>query len=137
MGTVIQVEARGAGWPVMPIVAGIFAAGGLVVSWLHLDRLPVTLCMFKSVTGLPCMSCGTTRAFGRLGALDPMGALAMNPLATLVVAALFAWALLDLLFWTRGRRLKLGLSRGQKGWLLVAAGLAVLVNWGYLIWAGR
>jgi uncharacterized protein DUF2752 len=137
MGTVIHVEERRAGWPVMPIVAAVFAAGGLIVSWLHLDRLPVTLCMFKSVTGLPCMSCGTTRALGRLGAFDPLGALAMNPLATLAVAALFAYALVDLLFWTRGRRLKLGLSRGQKLWILGLGFLAVFVNWAYLIWAGR
>ena len=135
MGSVLHVQPRRAGWPILPLVAGAFGAGGLLVAWLHLDRLPVTLCLFKATTGIPCMTCGTTRALGRLGAFDPLGAFVVNPLATAVFLGLAVYAAVDLILWTRGTRLELGLTRAQKAWLL-GLGLALLfLNWAYLIWA--
>jgi hypothetical protein len=52
----VRLVARGA----TPLGA-IFLACGLVaaaVGLLHLDRLPVTFCAFKAVTGIPCLGCG-------------------------------------------------------------------------------
>ncbi|MFN4284793.1 MAG: DUF2752 domain-containing protein [Lacibacter sp.] len=40
-----------------------------------------TLCLFKNTTGLPCPSCGTTRALTLLLQGNVIGALEMNPLA--------------------------------------------------------
>jgi hypothetical protein len=40
-------------------------------------------CPFRELTGLPCPACGTTRAALALARLDPAGAIALNPLATL------------------------------------------------------
>ena len=61
-------------------LGAIFLACGVVVAaavgLLHLDRLPITLCAFKAVTGVPCLGCGTTRAFARLFDLDVPGAVA-------------------------------------------------------------
>lgn len=134
-GRWVAVERREAGWPVLPLVAGLFAAGALLVAWLHLDRLPVTFCVFKMMTGLPCMTCGTTRALGRLAGADLAGALAVNPLATFVLLALVLYGAVDLALWSRGRRLRLSWPSRAKAALLVLGGAALLVNWAYLIWA--
>ena len=72
------------------------SSAALAVALLHLDRLPFALCVFRGLTGLPCPTCGSTRAVGRLAALDLAGALAMNPLTTLAAAGVVGWAVADL-----------------------------------------
>jgi hypothetical protein len=124
-----------------PPLGLIFGATGvlltLAVGLLHLDRLPIALCYLKAFTGLPCPTCGSTRALGRLFALDPRGALAMNPLATLVAVAVVFWAACDLVLLPR--RLALGVELAPRVGvaLRVAAVAAALLNWIYLLAVGR
>lgn len=106
------------------------------VGVLHLDRLPVAFCAFKAVTGLPCLTCGTTRAFARLFTLDLPGAMAMNPLAAAVALALVPWGVADLVLLARGRAVALEVSPGVAPVLRVAAVTLVAVNWAYLIVSG-
>ena len=119
----------------------IFLACGLiiaaVVGVLHLDRLPVTFCAFKAVTGLPCMSCGTTRAFARLYSLDLPGAVTMNPLSAAVALALVPWGIADLALLSKGRALVLEVSPKRAPFVRVTAVTLVFANWAYLIVAGR
>lgn len=104
---------------------------------LRLDRLPFAICAFKALTGLPCPTCGSTRAVARLARLDLAGAFEMNPLATAAAAGLLAWGLLDLLLLARGRALGLEMSPTAGRVLRVAAVAAIVANWAYLIAAGR
>ena len=119
----------------------IFLACAIVIAaavgLLHLDRLPLTLCAFKAVTGLPCLSCGTTRALARLFVLDLPGAVAMNPLATAVGIALVPWGIADLVLLRERRALALEVAPGAAPVLTVAAVALVAVNWAYLMVAGR
>jgi len=107
------------------------------VGVFHLDHLPVSFCAFKAVTGLPCMTCGTTRAFGRFFALDLRGALLMNPLAAAVALALVPWGLADLILFPRGRAVALEIAPGVAPFVRVAGVAALAANWAYLIVAGR
>jgi hypothetical protein len=126
-----------AGVPVGAILAACALAAIGTVAVLHLDRLPISLCVFKAVTGLPCMTCGTTRAFARLARLDLAGALAMNPLVTLATLTLMPWAVADLALLPRGRALSLELSPAAARVARIAAVAAVLANWAWLVAAGR
>jgi hypothetical protein len=95
----------------------------------------LSACPIKSHTGWPCPSCGATRAILELAGLDPLAALALNPLVVLAflgfvgggfVAAV--WALLD--------RPLPGLPT-QLPVAVRAAAVAVLVlNWLYLVTNG-
>jgi hypothetical protein len=122
-------------------LGAIFLACGVVIAaavgLLHLDHLSFTFCAFKAVTGLPCMSCGTTRALGRLFHLDLPGAVTMNPLSAAVALALVPWGLVDLVLLPRGRALVLEISRGLAPFVRVTAVALVFANWAYLIVAGR
>lgn len=131
------LRARPGAAPLGAILGACALVAITMVALLHLDRLPFTLCVFKAATGLPCMTCGTTRALARLARLDLAGALAMNPLATLGTLTLAPWAAADLLLLPRGRALSLELSPAAARMARIAAVASVLANWAWLIAAGR
>lgn len=133
----VSLRARAGALPFGLIFGSIGLAAGLAVRLLHLDRLGFSICVFKAVTGCPCLTCGTTRALGRLAAADLAGALSMNPLAATVGLTLLPWALADLALLPRGQALELTLSprAGRAArWVALAA---LLANWAFLIAAGR
>jgi len=123
--------------PLGAIFGGIGLLAAAAVSLLRLDRIPLTLCVFKGLTGLPCPTCGSTRALGRLFALDFAGALAMNPFTTLVAVLVAGWAVADLALLPRRRALGLEVPKRLGFALRVGALVLVLANWVYLIAAGR
>jgi hypothetical protein len=125
------------GPPLGLIFGAIGAVGTLAVGLLHLDRLPFALCYVKLMTRLPCPTCGSTRAAGRLFALDVPGALSMNPLATLAAFAIVLWAAADLALLPQRRALGLELSPRAGRALRFAIVVAVVANWAFLVAAGR
>jgi Protein of unknown function (DUF2752) len=133
----IAFSGRRGGVPLGAILGALAAVSVAAVGWLHLDRLPFTVCYFKALTGWACLSCGTTRALGRLFELDVAGALVQNPLATVGVLALAPWALADLVLLVRGRALTLELSPALARVARVPFVAAVLANWTYLLVVGR
>lgn len=106
---------------------GLAPIGGLLAG-----ALPA--CPFRTLIGLPCLSCGTTRAALALAALDPLAALRLNPLATLGWSSLIGGGLVA------GSLAVLGRPIAEPRWntslktrlTLVLVGLG---NWAYLIWA--
>jgi hypothetical protein len=134
----IRVSATPGAAPLGAIFAVIGVVGAAVVGLLGLDRLPLTFCVFKGLTGWPCPTCGSTRALSRLVVhLDPAGALAMNPFTTLVAVVIAAWAVADVLLLPRRRALRVGVSPKAAKWLRVLAFGAFVLNWVYLLIAGR
>ena len=124
--------------PPLGLVFGVIAAAAtLAVGLLHLDQLPFAFCYLKLTTGLPCPTCGSTRALGRLFALDLRGAFAMNPATTLAAAALALWAAADLALLPRRRALGVELAPRAGRALRVAVVAAFVLNWAYLLAAGR
>jgi hypothetical protein len=133
----VSVRGRPGAVPLGAILAGLGLCAIVAAGALHLDRLPLTLCTFKALTGWACLTCGTTRALARLFELDLAGALAMNPLATVGTLALVPWALADLVLLPRGSALDVTLSPALARVARVAAVALVLANWAYLLAAGR
>jgi len=134
---VIRLVARSSAPPLGAIFGGIGLLAAAAVGLLRLDRIPLTLCVFKGLTGLPCPTCGSTRALGRLFALDFAGALGMNPFTTLVAVLVAGWAVADLALLPRRRALGLEVPKRLGFALRVGALVLVLANWVYLIAAGR
>ncbi len=90
-------------------------------------------CLFRHLTGYPCMFCGMTRAFVLMAHGDVAGAWHMSPLGVplfLLLPVALGWGLAGLI---TGRRLLLRLP-----WRWAFAGLVVLVlaNWLYRLSAG-
>jgi hypothetical protein len=111
-----------------PLIAGAFAAARFV----PFQRFPIP-CPFRSLTGIPCPTCGGTRAMIAFAHLDFPTALAMNPLVAV-------FAVLALVYLVHSVRVLIT----RRPWrpeipkmFRPAAIAAVLVNWGYLIAVGR
>ena len=112
---------------------GVLAISSLLLTPFWLAVVPLLpACPFRALTGLPCLSCGTTHAAVALLGGDVVGALRANPLATAagisfvaggVIAPLWALASLPLprLATPTPRTLRLA---------LVAA---LILNWAWLI----
>lgn len=83
-------------------------------------------CPFRSVTGLPCPTCGATHAVVALSRLDWMGALAANPLATIGVVALLLGGLAAGIAALLGRPLREPRWSPRLRW---SALLLVIANW--------
>jgi hypothetical protein len=133
----VRLRARTGAPPLGAIFGAIGVAVAAAVWTLHLDRIPVTLCVFKGLTGLPCPTCGSTRALARLFGLDFAGALRMNPFTTLVAVVVAAWALADLALLPRRQALDVEVSPQVAFALRVGAFVLFLANWVYLVAAGR
>ncbi|HEY7725810.1 MAG TPA: DUF2752 domain-containing protein [Anaeromyxobacteraceae bacterium] len=113
------------------VFAGLFA-----LSWLAARFLPLLevgrACPFRAATGVPCATCGMTRAFVALAHGDVSRALAASPLGALLAAGAWAFAL------AAGLRLALGLPWPRLGAgagraaALVGLG-ALLANWAWLV----
>jgi hypothetical protein len=132
-----RLVTRSSAPPLGAIFGGIGLLAAATVGLLRLDRIPLTLCVFKSLTGLPCPTCGSTRALGHLFALDFAGAFAMNPFTTLAAVLVAGWALGDLALLSRGRALGLEVPKRLAFALRVTALVLFVANWVYLIAVGR
>ena len=96
-----------------------------------------TVCPLKRLTGVPCASCGSTRAAFSLLSGDVPAAFAFNPLAALLmVVAVPAAALSCAIFGVaRTKAAVASFFRSPLSWILVVASLCA--NWAYVIWHGN
>ena len=107
---------------------------GLAAGWFAVG-LPWPHCIFLTVTGHPCMTCGATLCAIAFFHLDFASALKWNPLVFAVLCGLSifnAYAFAVLVF--RGRRFRIvQFTVAEKNLLRFAAIVALLSNWIYLL----
>jgi hypothetical protein len=118
-------------------------AAAIVVLWLALigalellrHGIPETerpsLCLVRRVTGVPCPTCGSTRAVLAAAGGHPFQAFAHNPLVVLGILFIAVWLAVRLAF---SRQIRVDASRRTKRALWLAGLALVLINWGYVLW---
>ncbi len=112
------------------LAAGAVAIGG----WLAMG-LGFPSCTLRSLTGIPCLTCGGTRCARALLEGDVGLALVWNPLVTVVVLAAGVFAIYAAVVTAFGwRRVRVwGLSRGERRFLVIGVFGVAAANWVYLI----
>src|SRR5262249_10143344 len=93
-------------------------------------------CALHSLTGVPCVACGSTRAALALAHGHALEALALNPLATL---AMIGGVLGGFIApgWVAARGPLPGLGESASRRLRIAAWCSVALQWAYLVVMGR
>jgi Protein of unknown function (DUF2752) len=92
-------------------------------------------CPFHLLTGLPCPTCGATRAALALARFDLGGAFLVSPLAALGWIALVGGGLVAGAAALAGFGVPEAPARLPL-WVRAAAIAVVLANWAYLVWSG-
>jgi len=113
----------------------IFAAG---LVWPILGAGIRVACPFRAITGLPCPTCGGTRAIVAFAHLDAAAALVANPL--IFVAACASVAVIAYAIASRTGlipRISIALEPAGRGAARILIPIALLAQWIYLIGAGR
>lgn len=101
-------------------------------------------CPLKALVGIPCALCGATRAVHAWACGQPFQAIAFNPLAAIVAGAATLYLPYAAFCVTarpvqrlRLRGLGAGASPALRWGLRAALAASILLNWAYLILAGR
>jgi hypothetical protein len=125
------------GQAVGALVGGMLLAGMLLAEvWLRFG-LPLPVCRFREWTGIPCMTCGSTRLVDALLSGHVLEAAALNPLVFSGLAALALWAVLSAVRVIFGLPTwRVVLARWERRALLLVAATALAVGWVYVIWRG-
>lgn len=127
------------------LYTALLLAGTAGMAWLwygryaHLNTPDV--CLIKTVTGVPCPACGTTRAIDALLSGHLTGSVMLNPFGLFVFLAMVvipAWILLDLFFgkttfyawYTRAE------SFLRKRYVAIPLVILVICNWIWNIYKG-
>lgn len=89
-----------------------------------------TLCLLRRTTGTPCPTCGATRAGLALARMDVAGAIALNPLMTVIYLWVGAWLLTRTVL---ARRVVVLAPPRARWCLFIAAVLLMGLNWIYIL----
>ncbi len=113
--------------------------GGIALVLLGVARMPPILslapgCAFKGLTGIPCLTCGSTRSVAHLSHGEFLAAFVMNPLMTLcLISAVlcFFYSLVSAAFALP--RISIILNDNERNVIRAGVIVLLLVQWVYLI----
>ena len=110
----------------------------LAISWvISSEKLPISACLFKTVTGYPCPGWGGTRAAYALMHGDWLDALLINPLSCLLILfyiLMLVWSIWD--GYKRNNTLYRFLTKQWNTQLLIFITVIILAIWIWNIYKG-
>jgi hypothetical protein len=116
------------------------AGAALAVLWVAAghEELPHVVCPFRHLTGIPCFTCGGTRAVLALMRGEVQAALAWNPLVAMFAIVALVWlAYAAVVTVLRAPRVRVRLAERDRSVFRAAAWAAIASNWVFLILQGR
>lgn len=119
-------------WPLWAVVlVGLWLAlgGAAILLSRYLDR-PVSLCLFKRLTGIACPTCGFTRGAMNLLYGRFVQAWLCSPLLYSVIGLFFAATIVRVLL---GRAVQFHLRPAERGVAWIVAVVLFVANWVYII----
>lgn len=116
------------------------AGAAVVVLWFAVghEELPHLICPFRQITGIPCFTCGGTRALLALTRGDVRAAFVWNPLVAISAMGALVWLVYAAVVTAlRAPRLRVRLAERDRLLFRAMAWTAIASNWVFLIVQGR
>ena len=116
--------------------AGFFTVAAIAAVSAVAHVMGVAICPLKRFTGIPCLTCGSTRAAFLALSGDFRGAFLMQPLATALMALAGFYCIAAACAFLMRREIplpRLPRSRAGKIAFWTAAALLAAANWAYVI----
>lgn len=131
----VQMDKREPGQIDFGIIYGSIAALCiLAVKFLPIAHLAPS-CVFRGMSGIPCPTCGATRAFLSMATGNFLDAVTMNPLVVILVSAAIVSCLYSVVsLFCSMRRITFFPSEREKDGMRITAVMIVLLNWGYVLY---
>lgn len=108
----------------------------LVYAFYLVKQIPRIPCVFKTLTGYPCPTCGATRVFTSLFKFDIVSAFLWNPMLFLGGIVFAAWVFYGFYMLFSGKRVQAVLTEKEKRLLRWGVVILFFINWIYLAAAG-
>ncbi len=115
------------------IVWGMIVVAAIIGSRL----LALPECLFHSIFGFPCLSCGSGRALGSICRGEVLQAIALNPLMVLSGMALFFFSLWKLTEHIFSFSVRVIANKRASLWIRISFVLLIGADWIYLIASKR
>jgi len=97
----------------------------------------VQICLFRRLTGWPCLTCGSMRAATALVSGDLVGAVFMQPLAVAGGLSLFVcWSVYTAALFLFQRVITFQLTAKERNVCWLVTGSLAIFNWLYLVRCG-
>lgn len=104
---------------------------------VFLNRKGVGICLLKQWTGVPCLTCGASRAVVSMMRSNFRAAFLVQPLVTLMAPLALALGLVHACFlWFKAERLSIHLQPVERVVLLCVGVVLLVLNWAWLIVSG-
>jgi len=118
------------------IIISILTGYFFLINYFELNH-GITVCYFKNITGIPCPSCGSTRATYALLHGNVLSSILINPLAIITNFIIFIsifWMIFDII--KNKETFCPFLKRDWDTIIKIIGGLLILINWGWNIHNG-
>ncbi len=129
----LKIENRAPRSPVH-VVWGAIAILTIVAARIFSGLLPLAPpCIFRTITGIPCLTCGGSHCVVALSHINPLASFLYNPLIMISCIGLILFSLGYAFAIIFRRRFSLALSKTEKRIIRIAIVLLMGANWAYLI----
>ena len=109
----------------------LILAGAKFIHWLN---PPLPICVFKTITGFPCLTCGATRSIEELSQFHIVNSFMMNPLIFLICIGGGLFAIYSFgVYFLKIPPIFIHWNNKRNSVARILAVSAILLNWAYLL----
>lgn len=105
----------------------------LTYAFYLVKKIPRIPCVFKTITGYPCPTCGATRVLTCLFQFDIVSAFLWNPLLFIAGIIFTAWVFYGFYMFISRKKMQVILTESEKRMMRWGIVVLIFLDWIYLV----